>query len=624
MRILIVEEDAAARRVGSTLQSLGYDVVAITADPDEAKRLARDASPDVVLLSAAILVPVGDAPPLESVFTDVMGIPVVHLAPGTSGRTPGQAEESGYFGYVARPSDGTALRAAIEVAIYRHRLESLLAASEGRLNAILQSASAAVVATDAQGTITFANAAAELLLGRSQEGLIGESAADVLQLQVSQPRRIPDPLSDVLSSGRPLPLGAGTSIVDGKGTQRYVAGSVSAIRIRGGRPNGAVIVLTDVTTQRLAETQLEERADRYQKLFEGDTWASVVLDADGRIRDCSDSFAELLGIGSREGMQGRSFQEFLPVPLEYHYIAAKAKEGAGSAPQGRTLHRIDGAILHVLMSLSVAEGEPLTTLARVVDITAYTQRREQQEANRRLQVVARLAGGIAHELNTTLQVVRSGTELIGEDIDDPDQREIFEQVLQATERASGQVTDLLAIGQRSLLHQSVLEAGATLKKLVPALSERVGIRTLTALELPVEPLWLRGDAALLANALARLVDNAREAMPRGGTLVLGAAAVTLDPADIDPESDLRAGEYVGISVTDSGEGMSEEVLSQAMEPFFTTKPQAPGLGLSVVAGIARQQGGWLSLESEAGAGTTATICLPRSTPTSRETSTGES
>lgn len=613
MRILIVEDDAeVARQVEATLTSLGYEVVGVVADSEEAMRLALLESPDVVVLDTAILES-PDGVEINTVLSQTMGIPVIHLAARAEVQAPDQTEESSYFGYVPKPFTPPTLRAAIEVVSYRHRLEELLRADEGRLKGVLLGMSEAVVATDLQGRVTFVNPAAERLLERPAGGLTGRDVAQVLRF-VGRPRPLVHLVREVLGTGRTLTLPDDVSLQVTGEEGVPVDGSVAAVFGYGRRITGAVIVLHDATRRRATEDALREREARYRSLFTGDMWASIVLDAHGRIRDCSESFAGLLGVGSREGMQGRSIQEFLPVPLEYEYLVARLKEGGYFPAHERTLRRIDGLLLHVIMGLQQVADEPVTILARVLDIGEQKRFQEERETMRRSDAIARFSGGLAHKFNNIFQIIRGSAEILAEDGIEDELEEDLDHIVQASDLGARLVRGMLAVAQRSLMRDHLLEAGATLRETLPALGDRAGPGVLLLLQLPEEPLWMHVDPHLLSTALGHLIDNAREAMRRGGSLSVTISSFTVPPREEDPEGGLRAGDYVAIGVVDSGVGMSEKTRERALEPFFTTKPDATGLGLSATLGIVRQHGGWLSLESVPERGTKVTIYIPRARP----------
>jgi len=608
VRVLIVENDAdLGELLQTTLLSLGYEVLGIATDAREAIEIGSRELPDVTLVdpSSPGWLEAGDG------IERALRAPRISLAPGIDSLVPDGSEESGYFGYVTKPFDGPKLRAAIEVTLFRHRLEAILRESEGSFRTILEAATDAVVVTDPRGMITFVNPAAEQLVGIGADGLMGHQAASVVELVGADLEPVSDLVLEALEGRETRTLPRGCSVRNARRGLIPVHGNVSVISARGSGVLGTVTVLHDVTAQRAEEQRLREQEKRYWKLYAGDVWANFVLGEGGRILECSTPFAELLGVGSREGMQGRSIREFLPVPLEYDYVSAVLRERGRILPHERTLRRIDGVTLHVVMSMEALSDEPGTALARMVDVSERRRLQGQNEEIRRMDAVGRLASGSAHTLSNVLQVVLGSAGLLAQEPLPKPLMEDVGRIIEAAERGSATVRDLLAVGQRRMMQDRAVEASELVRQMLPMISERAGPRMLTLLQLPADPLWARADPTFVSQALGALVDNAREAMPGGGSVSVEIVPVTVRPEEADWAGGLQSGEYVGISVKDSGPGMEESTRAQALEPFFTTKAEHDGLGLAVASGLTRQQGGWLSLESDLEEGTRVTIHLPR-------------
>ncbi len=231
---------------------------------------------------------------------------------------------------------------------------------------------------------------------------------------------------------------------------------------------------------------------------------------------------------------------------------------------------------------------------------------------RKLEAIGRLTGGVAHDFNNLLQVIQGATTLLP--LVEPGS-ERFQRSLHAIQRAASRgaklTHQLLAFGRRQALAGGALDLAKLLDDMRDLLQQSV--REQIHLDLQVEPgLWLAdADSTQLEVALLNLAVNAKDAMPEGGRLAIAAANLSLPAPDV-PELDLR-GDFVRLTVCDSGQGMAPEVAARAFEPFFTTKPvgAGTGLGLSQVYGFAKQSGGSAWIESSP-QGTTVSILLPRS------------
>ena len=240
-----------------------------------------------------------------------------------------------------------------------------------------------------------------------------------------------------------------------------------------------------------------------------------------------------------------------------------------------------------------------------------TQREEIEAAllqSQKLEAVGQLTGGIAHDFNNLLQAVAGNLELIARKPEDADRVVRWSaSALDAVERGRIVTGQLLAFSSKQRLDVSsvrLVELVAGMRGLV----ERA-VAPLSTLKVePIDPSWnVETDPLQLELAILNLAFNARDAMPEGGTLTISAA---LRSGMVSPE--LPVGDYVGLTIADTGTGMSPEVMRRAVEPFFTTKGvgRGTGIGLSMAFGVARQSGGVLTIDSEEGKGTAITLFLP--------------
>ena len=251
--------------------------------------------------------------------------------------------------------------------------------------------------------------------------------------------------------------------------------------------------------------------------------------------------------------------------------------------------------------------------AAQADLTAAQEALRQAQ---KMEAIGQLTGGIAHDFNNLLTGILGSLALVRRRLE-PNHADDVPRLLDAAttsaQRAATLTHRLLAFARRQSLdirsndiNRLVLSIEDLLNR---TLGERIALRCILA-----EGLWpALTDANQLESALLNLAINARDAMPDGGRLTIETVNVTLDEAYTAAHDDVQSGDYIAISVSDTGIGMSRETLSKAIDPFFTTKPigEGTGLGLSVIYGFAKQSRGHLRLHSELGQGTTATIYLPR-------------
>lgn len=298
------------------------------------------------------------------------------------------------------------------------------------------------------------------------------------------------------------------------------------------------------------------------------------------------------------------------------WVAAKGR-GLFDA-QGRCTRVIGTAIDVTARKKTEAELQDLnqrleTRVARAID-----EKRQAEEALRqsqKLEAIGKLTGGVAHDFNNLLQVIAGNLELLADSIDDPRARRRLDHAQDAVRRGAKLAGQLLAFGRRTPLEPKVINAGKLVRGLDDMLRRTLGD------EIEVETtisggLWnTHADPMQLENAILNLAINARDAMNGSGKLTIEVGNAFLDDDYARLHSDVSAGQYVMIAVTDTGSGISPELIDQVFEPFFSTKPegQGTGLGLSMVYGFAKQSHGHVKIYSEVAQGTSVKMYLPRST-----------
>jgi signal transduction histidine kinase/DNA-binding response OmpR family regulator len=252
-------------------------------------------------------------------------------------------------------------------------------------------------------------------------------------------------------------------------------------------------------------------------------------------------------------------------------------------------------------------------------LTAEIDRRTRLEGMlvqaQKMEAIGNLTGGVAHDFNNLLQVIGGNLQLLSRDIGDNEKARIrVEKAMAGVARGSHLSSQLLAFGRRQPLEPKVVNVGRLARGMDDLLRRTIGeaveIETVIA-----GGLWnTLVDPTNLENALLNLAINARDAMDASGRLTIEAGNAFLDDAYAELHAEVVAGQYVQVSVTDTGTGMTPEVMAQAFEPFFSTKPQGKGtgLGLSMVFGFVKQSGGHVKVYSEPGQGTTIKLYLPRS------------
>jgi two-component system cell cycle sensor histidine kinase/response regulator CckA len=272
------------------------------------------------------------------------------------------------------------------------------------------------------------------------------------------------------------------------------------------------------------------------------------------------------------------------------------------------------AVLEVLLSVELIEldGQPFL-LAIAQDITERINLENQLRQAQKLEAVGQLAAGVAHDFNNILAVVQGNASLVlsGIDPDSPDFKPL-QNICVAAQQAAKLVSQLLTFCREQAVELRPTSIGDVLlaanEKLSQTLTPGIKMDIQTNSSLP----RVDADTAMMENLLTNLVLNARDAMPEGGQLSILAETVTFRPADLTANPQARAGEFVRLSVRDTGVGIPPEILTRIFEPFFTTKPigQGAGLGLATAYGIVKQHHGWFQVETQVNQGSTFHVFLP--------------
>nr|WP_294524991.1 PAS domain-containing sensor histidine kinase [uncultured Rhodopila sp.] len=383
-----------------------------------------------------------------------------------------------------------------------------------------------------------------------------------------------------------------------------------------------------------------ESADRpYRLLIEQIQEGAVTLDGEGHVVYCNRRLAEMLAV-PHERLIGRTLLPFLSPDDGGAFQDLLTEARQTGVRRELTLRAADGQAVAAHVTLSLLDDSDTTLLCGILtDLTAQKiHLRELADANTRLsneiaereraedalrqaqkmEAIGQLTGGIAHDFNNMLQAISSGIALAQRRISTgrPERApELLEAALTAADRAASLTQRLLGFGRRQTLTPKVLAPGELVGGMQALIQRTVGPNITVGLDLKPGCWPVRCDPNQLENALLNLAINARDAlMPNGGTIVISTDHVTLDEAEVRPWDGVAAGDFVRITVADTGSGMPPEVLARAFEPFFTTKPdgQGTGLGLSQLYGFVRQSHGLVRLESTVGSGTSVHLYLPRS------------
>lgn len=368
---------------------------------------------------------------------------------------------------------------------------------------------------------------------------------------------------------------------------------------------------------RLAETALEMSEQTVEGLLEASPAALIAFDRQARVMWWNTAAETIFGHCAEEVLG-----QPLPAVLETEEDTfGKLFERARS---GQSLHNVPAIRRNrngrqVAMEVSSASlrdsrGEVSAIIFAVNDVTERVQFERQFLQAQKMEAVGQLTGGIAHDFNNLLGVLIGNLDLIRERVEnDPDTLSLVDMALNAGLRGADLNERLLAFSRRQTLQPESVDINGTLAEMIRLLARSLGERVEIRLHC-ADAIWpVRIDPVQLETTIVNLSLNARDAMPNGGVLTIETGNASLDDGYCRTHEELRPGDYVMISVSDTGTGMTPEVLARAFDPFFTTKDvgKGTGMGLSMVYGFLKQSGGHVNIYSEVGRGTTLRLYLPR-------------
>ena len=373
-------------------------------------------------------------------------------------------------------------------------------------------------------------------------------------------------------------------------------------------------IIADITEEKQIEGALRESEQRLQALMNAAPIAITWADLEGNQKYINHKHYELFGytLGEvptvaewrRQAYPDPTYRETVPSLL------AEYKKGKALPPYEATVTCKDGSQRHVI-GLAAAVSNMI--LLMLNDVTELKHVEFQLQQAQKMEAVGHLAGGIAHDFNNLLSVIIGFGTLIEMDLEpDSPHRPYIGEILRAAERAARLTESLLAYSRKQIIQPVPLNLNDSIKHQKNLLKRLIGEDIRILPKLSKEPLVIMADPGQMDQVVMNIVTNARDAMPQGGTIIIGTMRTEIDDAFIASHGFGTPGAYALITISDTGTGMDEDTMRRIFNPFFTTKEvgKGTGLGLSVVYGIVKQNNGYIDVESEPGKGTTFLIYLP--------------
>jgi len=492
----------------------------------------------------------------------------------------------------------------------RKRSERALQGSEARMGGIINSAMDAIISVDDHQRIILFNGAAERMFGYSSEEVLGQSLARFI------PARFRDAHETHIrrfgATGETTRAMGSLNAISGvrrNGEEFPIEASISQIVAQGQRL--FTVILRDITERVHANERLIEQATLLDQSHE----AIIVRDLEGRIRYWGRGAERLYGWTAEEVI-GRSSKDLYyrnnPLPLsEATRITIENGKWNGE------LHHLTKDDREVIVEgywtlIHDAEGKPKSILVINTDISEKKKLEAQFLRAQRLESIGTLASGIAHDLNNILSPIMMGTQMLQMKLQDDQSQRLLGLMQSNANRGAEMIKQVLSFAKGISGQRVVLQPKHLIREIIRIAEETFPKSVRIRQQLP-DDLWTTtGDATQLHQVLLNLCVNARDAMPQGGILTVEAENRPLDKLYAQMLRGATAGNFVIISIADSGIGIPPETIDHIFDPFFTTKEpgQGTGLGLATVQGIVASHGGFITVESKPTVGTKFSIYLP--------------
>ena len=496
-------------------------------------------------------------------------------------------------------------------ALERVHAEEALRESQQRFRDLFENSPDAIFVGDLNGTVLDVNLASCLLHGLTREQLVGKNIFTEL---VPEARR-----EQAREDYKKMASGSWSRV---EGESLTVEGQATPVEIRasrieyGGRP-ALLLHVRDITERREAEAALQSSETLFRSVWQNSMTGLRLVNEEGIIVAVNDAFCSLVGMEA-QALEGQPFTVIYAASedrgkiLERHHEIFLARNVEREPERQYVLHNGNAVTLEIIDSFIQLHERPLLMLSLFRDVTTQRQLEEQLRQSQKMEAIGQLAGGVAHDFNNILTVIQGHASLLLAANLGESAGKSAEQIVQASERAARLTRQLLTFSRRQLIQPRQLDLNKVVGNMTNMLGRLLGEDVALQLNYCQLPPMVRADAGMLEQVLLNLAVNARDAMPKGGQLAIRIAITDPGEAHNREQSQAHTGQFVCLSVTDTGTGITPENLRRIFEPFFTTKEigKGTGLGLATAYGIVKQHQGRIEVDSQVGKGTTFRIYLP--------------
>ncbi|MGO8696454.1 MAG: response regulator [Limisphaerales bacterium] len=655
IRLLIVEDEfIVASDLEARLCHLGYEIAGKADTGPAAIESAAATSPDLVLMDIRLKGEMDGIAAAKQIRSKLR-LPVVFLTAYADDSTLQRAKAAEPYGYILKPFEDRELRTIIEIALYKHETEREIQRSN-RLYAALSQINETIIRTTSReelfekvcliscetagfklAWVGWLDRATQAVVPVSRSGR-GAGYLDHVQIYADDRPEGRGPVGDCIRTGEISVcndfLNDARSAPWRDHLQTFGLRAAAALPLRfRGEIRGALVIYGDEAdvfrNKEVAllheaaadisfaldhleqEERMRESEAKWRSYMENAPVGILVADASGQHVECNRAVEEMLGYSHEELLKTHA-KDIPACPTD----AAVAKHFAEIMRSGRSegefqLRRKNGELLWASIRALRLDGERLMGVFQ--DITGHRELEMELRQAQKMEAVAHLAGGVAHDFNNILAAMLMQLSLLRmrPNLDEGTRRAI-DELDRAAGRGSDIIRQLLLFSRRSVISVKPLNLQNILEALIKMLRRLIGENIHLQLETNTPPSWVEADAGMMEQVVMNLVVNARDAMSGGGEINIAIHNTNFEATGVRDNPNRRLGPFICLSVSDTGSGMDAATRKRIFEPFFTTKEagKGTGLGLATVHGIVAQHRGWLEVESEIAVGTTFHVYLP--------------
>lgn len=666
-QVLIVEDDGIiASDIQNRLKGLGYFVPSIVSCGEEAIQKTKENIPDLVVMDIVLDGEMDGIEAANQIRTQFR-VPVVYLTAYADNKLLERAKITEPFGYIIKPFKDKELRITIEMALYKHKSEKALRKSEAKYKTLLENLPQKIFYKDKNSIYQSCNENYARDLNITPDEIIGKTDYDFYPIRLAEKYRADDKRivefavqeeieENYLTDGKEVIVQTVKSAVsDEKGNVIGLLGILWDISKRKQtedalnkardelkrRVKERTAELTEANEQlkreiaehKQTQEALQESEEKHRTFLGANLEPVVVCDMEGQVVYFNAAFTNVFGWTLEECL-GKKIDAFVPEEAwpETNVMINKMLAGEPISIFSTSRYHKKGNTIPVNISGSLyrdKNGNPVGSIINLRDASEQKNLEAQLLQAQKMEAVGTLAGGIAHDFNNILQAISGISELLLADKDrhDPDYESLV-KIIQSARKAADLIRQLLIFSRKVeselkpvILNQQIIKASKLLERTIPKM---IRIEHNLAQDLKI----INADPLQIEQILMNLGVNAKDAMPDGGRLIFETENITLDEQYCKTHPGASLGEYVLMSVSDTGHGMDNETREHIFEPFYTTKEvgKGTGLGLAMVYGIVKSHAGYILCYSEPGLGTTFKIYFPvliTESPEQREDSRAE-